>query len=66
MSDSDVATGPRHFDVVTHVHGCFECPDAVERQGAPECNQAPGVAGLRAQNAASLTPSCPQWPWSLS
>ena len=65
MSDSDVAPGLKHFDVVTHVHGCFECPDAVQRGNLPACNQAPGQADLRAQNAASLTPSCPQWAWSL-
>lgn len=53
----------RHFDVVTHVTGCFECPDAVDRAGAPACNQS-DAAGLREQNAQAITPSCPQWPWS--
>jgi hypothetical protein len=58
MSDSDVV---RHYDVVTHVHSCAECPDAI---GTDVCNQAPGQADLRTQNAHALTPSCPQWPWS--
>jgi G:T-mismatch repair DNA endonuclease (very short patch repair protein) len=64
MSGSDVVM--RHFDVVTHVHGCFECPDAVERAGCQVCNQAPAAADVRTQNAQGLTPSCPQWPWSAS
>ena len=57
--------GIRYFDVVTHVAGCFECPDAVERLGVSICNQRPELAGLREQNAQAITPSCPQWPWSL-
>jgi hypothetical protein len=63
MSDSDM-NAPRHFNIVTHVHGCFECPDAVVRHGADACNQAPAQAGLRTQNAHAITPTCPQWPWS--
>ena len=55
----------RHFDVVTHVHACAECPDAVLRHGRPACNQLQGdSAAVRAQNERGITVSCPQWPWS--
>ena len=54
----------RHFDVVSHVHGCFECPDAVERHGAPVCNQMPECERARIDNAHRITPTCPQWAWS--
>jgi hypothetical protein len=62
MSDSDMVQ--RHFDITTHIHGCFECPDAVLRAGVEVCLQALGQAGVREQNAHAITPSCPQWPWS--
>jgi hypothetical protein len=54
----------RHFDITTHIHGCFECPDAVPRAGVEVCLQALGQAGVREQNAHAITPSCPQWLWS--